>query len=44
MSKHPIIASTFALVLALAASAQAEPSRIGDIVVEQAWARHHTVC
>jgi copper(I)-binding protein len=42
MSKHPIIAGAFALVLALAASAQAEPSRIGDIVVEQAWARATT--
>ena len=42
MSKHPIIASAFALLLALAASAQAEPSRIGDIVVEQAWARATT--
>jgi copper(I)-binding protein len=42
MSKHPLIANAFALVLALATSAQAEPSRIGDIVVEQAWARATT--
>jgi copper(I)-binding protein len=42
MSKHSVIAGAAALVLAFVASAHAETARVGDIVIEQAWARATT--
>ncbi|EWY42475.1 copper(I)-binding protein [Skermanella stibiiresistens SB22] len=42
MSKHSVIAGAAALVLAFVASAHAEMAKVGDLVIEQAWARATT--
>ncbi|MGQ9369258.1 copper chaperone PCu(A)C [Azospirillum sp. ST 5-10] len=39
MSKHPILTTALALAVALPAAAWAEAARVGDVVVERAWAR-----
>ena len=39
--KHRLTAGIVSLAV-LTASAQAEPSRVGDLIVEQAWARATT--
>jgi periplasmic copper chaperone A len=42
MSKHSVIVGAVALVFAFVTSAHAETARVGDIVIEQAWARATT--
>jgi periplasmic copper chaperone A len=42
MSKHSVIVGAVALVLAFVASAHAEMAKVGDLVIEQAWARATT--